>query len=330
MRNAIFGDIFARFPPIFAFLRSFFTFFFGRFVFFLIFATGIYNLWLMKCMDFTAIDFETMTAEMTSACAIGLVRVENGVIVQKFYSLIKPVPDSRTHNNTHVHGITPDMVERAPTFEELWPTIKGYFEHQIIVAHNASFDMAVLDQTLDAYHIDVLYKDCIDTLSITHMGLAESCAVSGIPLADHHDALCDATACAMILLKAGGVDFTVNSKPDYFDSKMFRGKQIKSETKVPLCDDEVKCKDTPFFHKKVLLTGTLFNFPKREEIASILRDYGADINTSLSKQTDIVIVGSGAGPSKMKKIEDLTSQGCEIRVIREQELLEIMEKYNIK
>lgn len=284
----------------------------------------------MKCIDFTAVDFETMTAEMTSACAIGLVRVENGVIVQKFYSLIKPFPDSRSHNNTHVHGITPEMVEHAPTFEELWPAIKGYLENQILVAHNAGFDMAVLDQTSDAYHIDFRIEDVIDTLDITHMGLAESCAVSGISLAEHHDALCDATACAIILLKASGVDCTFNAKPDYFNSKMFRGKEINSETKVPLCDDQVECKDTPFFHKKVVLTGTLFSFPKREEIAGILRRYGADINTSISKVTDIVIVGSGAGPSKMKKIEDLNNQGCSIRILKEQELLEIMEKYQIK
>lgn len=284
----------------------------------------------MKCLDFTAIDFETMTAEMTSACAIGIVRVENGVIVQKFYSLIKPVPDSRSHNNTHVHGITPEMVDKAPTFEELWPSIKGYFEHQIIVAHNTSFDMAVLDQTLDAYHIDVIIKESIDTIDITHMSLADSCALSGIPLGEHHDALCDATACAMIMLKASGISCKVDTKPDYFDSKMFRGKHIDSETKKPLCDDQVECKETPFFHKKVVLTGTLFSYPKREEIACILRKYGADINTSISKVTDIVVAGSGAGPSKMKKIDDFNSQGCNIRVILENELLEIMEKYGMK
>ena len=46
----------------------------------------------METQDFVAIDFETMTPELTSACAIGLVRVHNGVISQKFYSLIKPIP----------------------------------------------------------------------------------------------------------------------------------------------------------------------------------------------------------------------------------------------
>lgn len=34
----------------------------------------------METQDFVAIDFETMTPELTSACAIGLVRVHNGVI----------------------------------------------------------------------------------------------------------------------------------------------------------------------------------------------------------------------------------------------------------
>ncbi len=36
----------------------------------------------METQDFVAIDFETMTPELTSACAIGLVRVHNGVISQ--------------------------------------------------------------------------------------------------------------------------------------------------------------------------------------------------------------------------------------------------------
>lgn len=32
----------------------------------------------METQDFVAIDFETMTPELTSACAIGLVRVHSG------------------------------------------------------------------------------------------------------------------------------------------------------------------------------------------------------------------------------------------------------------
>lgn len=288
----------------------------------------------MNTFDFTAIDFETMTPEMTSACAIGIVRVENNVIVQKFYSLIKPVPDTRTFNNSHVHGITPEMVEKAPTFGELWPVIKGYIENQIIVAHNATFDLNVLDKTADHYGIDFRVERCIDTMSITHAGLAESCAFGCIPLPDHHDALCDAAACAMILLTCRGITNFRNEKKkdgvssnDRYDSE---GKHIEKSTLRPLSENEVENKNTPFFQKKVVLTGTLSSYPKREEIASILKQYGADINTSISKQTDIVIVGAGAGPSKMSKIHTINDSGGNIRVIEEPELLNIMEKYSIQ
>lgn len=52
-------------------------------------------------INFVAIDFETMTPELTSACAVGMVQVVNGVIMQKFYSLIKPYlmsVQSETHS----------------------------------------------------------------------------------------------------------------------------------------------------------------------------------------------------------------------------------------
>ena len=38
----------------------------------------------------------------------------------------------------------------------------------------------------------------------------------------------------------------------------------------------------------------------------------------------IVIVGEGAGPSKLKKIEELKAKGKNIRLIYEKELCEIM------
>ena len=107
-------------------------------------------------------------------------------------------------------------------------------------------------------------------------------------------------------------------------------KLVKAVTKIPLSDSEIENKETPFYRKKVVFTGNLKSFPYREQIACIIKKYGADINSSISSKTDIVIVGSGAGPAKMKKIEELQSNGSPIRVIYEPEFLEIMEKYNIK
>lgn len=110
----------------------------------------------------------------------------------------------------------------------------------------------------------------------------------------------------------------------------FKGKSLKTETKKPLNPDEIENKNTTFFKKKVVFTGNLVEYPNREEIASLLRKYGADVNSSISGKTDIVIKGEGAGPSKMKKIQELQAKGSSIRVIEEPEFLKILKEENIK
>lgn len=283
----------------------------------------------MDRFDFTAIDFETMTAEHTSACAIGIVRVENCVITQKFYSLIKPVPDDRTSTNTHVHGLTPEMVENAPTFGELWPSVSHFFRGQTLVCHNISFDMSVLCQSALHYGIKLNYDHCEDTMAFTNKGLAESCKEAHISLDSHHDALCDAVGCAELMLSQFGV---IHFKPAAGMKEVLKNREtrtVSSDTKRPLSEDEVTNRDTPFFGKKVVITGVLSAFPYREDLASLLKEYGADINTSISTKTNIVIVGEGAGPSKMGKIAALKMNGYDVQLLYEPDLMEILEKYNM-
>ena len=56
----------------------------------------------------------------------------------------------------------------------------------------------------------------------------------------------------------------------------------------------------------------------------MLKDAGADVNTTISGKTDYVIMGKNAGPSKMKKIEELKQNGCPIEVIDEEKLKEML------
>ena len=58
------------------------------------------------------------------------------------------------------------------------------------------------------------------------------------------------------------------------------------------------------------------------------RKYDHDTLMPLSED-DIVIVGEGAGPSKLRKIQELKDKGKDIRMIYEKELCEIMNKINI-
>lgn len=277
--------------------------------------------------SFTAIDFETMTAERTSACAIGLVKVIAGHITQRFYSLINPIPDNRVHDNSAVHGITREMVATAPSFLELWPTISKIVGNDILVAHNAEFDHSVWNCQMDAYC-------CTDkpgkfrficTYELTGLSLEEACRKHGIDMGHHHDALDDAMACAQVFLAENGripANTFKGSLKTVFGQRV--AKKYDHATLDPLDDEQVTNQDTPFFHARTVITGVFTQYPNRNDLGRQLQALGADINTSISKKTDIVVIGDGAGPAKLKKIQDLRDQGYDIRIIYEPELVDIL------
>lgn len=154
----------------------------------------------MSFLTFTAIDFETATPDRSSICQVGMVRVVDGEIFQKFVQLIRP-PDNKYHYcNIRVHGITPKMTEYEPSFNEVWPVISGYFENQLVVAHNASFDTGVLRNTLSYYGLPHPQFRTECTYRLSRMNLKKMCQTLGIDLQNHHNALCDALACAQAYL----------------------------------------------------------------------------------------------------------------------------------
>ena len=77
--------------------------------------------------------------------------------------------------------------------------------------------------------------------------------------------------------------------------------------------------DNYFSGKKIVLTGGLDNFG-RSELTKILLNFGADVTSSVSKNTDLVIAGHDAG-SKLDKAKSLN-----IEVIDESRLLELLEE----
>lgn len=63
-------------------------------------------------------------------------RLENGKIKDEFQTLINPEQHIRK-SSIAIHGITPDMVEDAPTEAEAMPKILEFIGDYPIVAHNA-------------------------------------------------------------------------------------------------------------------------------------------------------------------------------------------------
>ncbi|KWX70299.1 DNA polymerase III subunit epsilon [Paenibacillus riograndensis] len=158
-------------------------------------------------MNFTAIDFETANSSRSSACALGLVQVREGVVSAEHVWLIDP-QQRFDGMNIAIHGITPSMVEGKPTFDELWPTLEPLLQGEVVIAHNAAFDMSVLRYCLDrtAYSYPEFQYMCTYLLGKKMLQDLPSHKLNvlsqhfGISL-KHHDALDDARAAAAILLK---------------------------------------------------------------------------------------------------------------------------------
>lgn len=108
----------------------------------------------MALQSFIAIDFELATAAYNSVCSVGIVRVDQGVITDEFYSLVKPPKNEYMWQTTRVHGIKPKDTADAPTFEEIYPKIKDLLQNKKMVAHNEKFDREVLSKTMKACGLD--------------------------------------------------------------------------------------------------------------------------------------------------------------------------------
>lgn len=146
--------------------------------------------------NFTAIDFETAHGKRWSICQVGLVKVENGVVVDQFSSLIKPPHNFYWDRFTGIHGITPGQTSNAMTFDKIWHKIEPFIKNQQVVAHNGfSFDFPCLHQTLDYYYIEPPEYTGHCTYKLYRDNLASLCKEYNITL-NHHDALSDAAACA--------------------------------------------------------------------------------------------------------------------------------------
>ncbi|WP_047979811.1 3'-5' exonuclease [Ornithinibacillus contaminans] len=159
-------------------------------------------------MNFVSIDFETANEKRNSPCAVGIVIANETEILEEYYSLINPETYFNYHN-IRVHGIMEEDVLDAQTFSEMWPKLNGYLSGNLVIAHNASFDMSVIRQTLDQHGLTYPDMDYLCTANIAkrvwpaleNHRLNTLAAHHGIVF-EHHHALEDARVAAKVMQKA--------------------------------------------------------------------------------------------------------------------------------
>lgn len=101
-------------------------------------------------------------------------------------------------------------------------------------------------------------------------------------------------------------------------------REISPETK----NQDLSCVNntsTLFYDKKIVISGIFERFPFREDLAKLLKNYGADINGSISSKTNIFIFGNDSGPAKMEKAQSLVTNGANLEILDEHKLYEILD-----
>ncbi|WP_308465426.1 exonuclease domain-containing protein [Rathayibacter soli] len=162
-------------------------------------------------LDFTAIDFETANSSSASACSVGLVKVRDGKAVDRVGWLIQPPAghDEFLEWNTRIHGIRSEDVLGAVGWREQLPELVAFADGDILVAHNAGFDMGVIRGACAATALPCPSFDYLCSLQVArrtyHLDsyrLPVAAMAAGFEDFHHHDALADSEACAAIMVHA--------------------------------------------------------------------------------------------------------------------------------
>ncbi|MEN8699497.1 PolC-type DNA polymerase III [Bacillus infantis] len=155
-------------------------------------------------------DVETtgLSAVYDTIIELAAVKIHDGEIIDRFESFANPHhPLSATTIN--LTGITDDDVRNAPEVEEVLRRFKEWSQNDILVAHNASFDMGFLNTGYKRYGLGKAANPVIDTLELARFLLPEMknhrlntlAKKFDVELTQHHRAIYDAEATGYLLIK---------------------------------------------------------------------------------------------------------------------------------
>lgn len=284
-------------------------------------------------VDFVAIDFETASGNPNSACSVGLAFVVGLEVIATTHRLIKPPGNKYEWGNVRVHGIRPRDTVNAPDFLTVWQELHPMLVGKALIAHNARFDMSVIKASLAAYgdsyvqqYADFKYVDSIAMARDLVPGRKNLAACSeclGIDLEHHHNAECDAVACAEIAIACIKANHCLNLGEFCFSQPHVRIQEVADlvlptpRPKVPKTTQprrthavgpgpalaqnrhikprdiqpQVSTFDTshPLYQKSLVFTGEL-SIDRKEAMQRAV-NVGAVLRSSVSRRTDFLVVG---------------------------------------
>ena len=138
---------------------------------------------------------------------IGAVKIKDGKIVDEFSTFINPERNIPI-KITELTGITNDMVCKSPIINDVIGDFYKFCEDSIMVAHNIDFDMSFIRRNGKSFGFE-FSNSLLDTIDLCKFLFPELKRYKlnvvakhlGVSLENHHRAVDDAKATAMILIK---------------------------------------------------------------------------------------------------------------------------------
>ena len=160
--------------------------------------------------EYCVVDVETtgLSPARNNIIEIGLVKVVNMKIVDRYHSLVNPGREIPYYISSFT-GITNDDVYDAPFFNEIIDDVCGFISNSILTAHNLSFDKSFLRREFLYCGRDELENINLCTLKIARRlfpslrskSLSSVCNHLQIHNSSAHRALADADVTAKVLIK---------------------------------------------------------------------------------------------------------------------------------
>jgi DNA polymerase-3 subunit epsilon len=279
-------------------------------------------------MNFIALDVETANPDYSSICQIGLAVFQDGHIIDSWVTLVNP-ETYFDEINVSIHGIDEEDVSDSPTITQIYPKIRDYIENQVVI-HHMPFDRIALTRSFENYGLEKFPIKWIDSAKVVRRtwskfersgyGLQNVASEFNIQF-KHHDALEDAMAAGEVVLRA--IAETGITLDNWFQKVI---EPIHPQV-------HIKCTGNPegsLFGEEIVFTGAL-SMP-RAKAAELASHMGCNVMDSVNKNTTILVVGmqdqrklKGKGKSsKQVKAEKFLSEGIDIKIISEEDFLQLI------
>ena len=303
-------------------------------------------------LSFCAIDFETANSYRGSPCAVGLVKVVDGQVVDSRRYLMRPPEgwDEFDPFNIDLHGITPAMVRGEPRFAGRMPEIMAFAGGLPFVAHNAAFDMGVIRDACavsdlpwpEASYACTLVWSRV-TWSLLSYSLPWVAEAAGVAFEHHHDPEADARAAASILLAIAERHDATSIEDVAKATHAELGRMSADEWSgchrlwsggrgdVPLTNANAN-PDHPFYGREVVFTGDLVAMT-RATAWDRVAEVGGRPAPGVTKHTNVLVIGyqdarklrpGQALSAKAQKASDLRDRGQNIEIVTTVDFLQLL------